>query len=327
MSVKKIAAVFLCAGIGVFSVFPQAGGDLPGTASAAFVQGAEAFRQGEWISAVFLLRKAVSYHENMNADTFYMLIAAEMYAGEYKSALQDCEEYLRLFPESGYISYVSYHKGRALFFLGEYEKSVFLLSDFCHQYPDHEMYASALFWIAESFYAGFNYNEALGLYMRVVEEFPSDAKAPAAQYRIETIAQRSREEKLLYLLKETGEEYLSAREEYERQLKLSGAEDSMDISRKFVELQRRNEELEAQVAELTRKNEDLSVRLADETGGGLSAAGGFGGASDSSSVPSVIPSVVPSADGSDAELIREMKRKAAQMQILLDEKTAEENVK
>ena len=170
-------------------------------ASAAFLQGTDAFKSGEWMSAVFMLRRAVSYPENCNSDTWDMLITAEMYAGEYKSAYQDCEMFLKDFPDSPYLSYVMYHKGRALFCLGEYERSVIQLSDFCHYYPDHEMYASALFWVAESFFAAYNYSDAEILYSRVVSEFPDDAKAAAAQYRIETIAQNAREEKLLYLLK------------------------------------------------------------------------------------------------------------------------------
>ena len=87
-----------------------------GVASVAFVQGAKAFSAGEWMSSIFQLRKAVSYDENNNAETWYMLIAAEMYAGEYKNAFQDCELYLRNFSDSPYSSYVLYHKGRALFF-------------------------------------------------------------------------------------------------------------------------------------------------------------------------------------------------------------------
>src|SRR5574344_2362773 len=114
-------------------------------ASVAFIQGTTAFKSGEWMSAVFMLRRAVSYPDNFNDDTWYMLITAEMYAGEYKSAYQDCESFLANFPESTYVSYIVYHKGRTLFCLGEYERSVLVLSDFCHFYPDNEMYASALF--------------------------------------------------------------------------------------------------------------------------------------------------------------------------------------
>lgn len=233
-------------------------------ASAAFLQGTDAFKSGEWMSAVFMLRRAVSYPENCNSDTWYMLITAEMYAGEYKSAYQDCEMFLKDFPDSPYLSYVMYHKGRALFCLGEYERSVIQLSDFCHYYPDHEMYASALFWVAESFFAAYNYSDAEILYSRVVSEFPDDAKAAAAQYRIETIAQNAREEKLLYLLKETGEEYLAAKEEYERQLKLSGSDSAGEARRRIMELHHANAELQKKITLLEQEKNDLSARLDEE---------------------------------------------------------------
>ena len=233
-------------------------------ASAAFLQGTDAFKSGEWMSAVFMLRRAVSYPENCNSDTWYMLITAEMYAGEYKSAYQDCEMFLKDFPDSPYLSYIMYHKGRALFCLCEYERSVIQLSDFCHYYPDHEMYASALFWVAEAFFAAYNYSDAEILYSRVVSEFPDDAKAAAAQYRIETISQNAREEKLLYLLKETGEEYLAAKEEYERQLKLSGSDSAGEARRRIMELQHANAELQKKITLLEQEKNDLFARLDEE---------------------------------------------------------------
>lgn len=261
MGFKKIlAAGLICSGIfTTFSLFSQSGES--NVASNAFVQGAKAFGAGEWMSSIFLLRKAVSYTENNNAETWYMLITAEMYAGEYKNAFQDCESYLVNFSDSPYVSYVIYHKGRALFCLGEYEKSVMCLSDFCHQYPNHEMYPSALYWIAESFFASYNYDEAKLLYLAVVNDYPMDAKAVASQYRIDTISQSSREEKLLYLLKETGEEYLAAKEEYERQLKYSGAESAAEARRRILDLQRQNGDLERQIQDYQHEISELKSQL------------------------------------------------------------------
>ena len=70
-----IAFVSICQ----FSVFSQ---EISEVATSAFLQGTTAYRNNEWVSAVFLLRKAISYPENFNADTYYMLISAEMYSGE-----------------------------------------------------------------------------------------------------------------------------------------------------------------------------------------------------------------------------------------------------
>lgn len=220
------------------------------SASSAFIEGCKAYSQGEWASAKFMLKKAVSYKENVNPDTYYMLIAAEINDGDYKVAYNDCNFYLKSFPKSVYYSRICYLKGKVLYSLGEYEKAVITLSDFCHQNQDSELYSYALFYIGESLFAGYQYDEAEAVYKRIITEFPESEKTPAAQYRIESILQRAREEKLLYLLKQTGEEYLSAKEEYEKQLRLYNSESINTTRQKLNEAQLRNEELEKQVADL-----------------------------------------------------------------------------
>lgn len=220
------------------------------SASMAFVEGCKAYSTGDWSSAKIMLKKAVSYTQNQNADTYYMLISAEINAVDYKGALEDCNYYLDHFKNSIYYPRISYQKGKLLYNLGEYEKSIIALSDFCHQYENNELYPYALFYIGESLYEGYRYNDALEIYDRVVTEFPDFEKVSAAKYKIESISQRSREEKLLYLLKQTGEEYLSAKEDYEKQLRQYNSESVALTRQKLQETQIRNEELEKQIADL-----------------------------------------------------------------------------
>lgn len=220
------------------------------SATAAFVEGCKAYSQGEWAAAKFMLKKAVSYKENENPDVYYMLIASEISDGDYKPALDDCNYYLRSFPSSLYCQRIYYLKGKVLYSLGEYEKSIITLSDFCHQNENDDLYSYALFYIGESLFANYQYEEAEAIYERIVTEYPESPKTPAAQYRIETILQRAREEKLLYLLKQTGEEYLSAKEEYEKQLRLYNSESINTTRQKLNESQLKNEELEKRVSEL-----------------------------------------------------------------------------
>lgn len=220
------------------------------SASMAFVEGCKAYSTGDWSSAKIMLKKAVSYTQNQNADTYYMLISAEINAGDYKGALEDCNYYLDYFKNSIYYPRISYQKGKLLYNLGEYEKSIIALSDFCHQYENNELYPYALFYIGESLYEGYRYNDALEIYDRVVTEFPDFEKVSAAKYKMESISQRSREEKLLYLLKQTGEEYLSAKEDYEKQLRQYNSESVALTRQKLQETQIRNEELEKQIADL-----------------------------------------------------------------------------
>ncbi len=302
---KKItAAAVICASVFMSAVASE-------SASSAFVEACRSYSRGDWTDAKFMLKKAVSYKENLNPDTYFMLIMAEVYDGDNKSALDDCNFFLENFPDSLYYSRVYYQKGKLLYQLGEYEKSIVVLSDFCHLYTDDEMYSFALFYIGESLFAGYKYDEAGAVYERIVTEYPESAKTPAAQYRLETILQRGREEKLLYLLKQTGEEYLSAKEEYERQLRLYNSE-AMDSTRqKLSAAQAKNEALEKQIADLEQQiaalknNQEESDRIIQE----LKEAG---------------EKDVPASEPFDEKKyqLKLLKEKALEAQRMLDEKNS-----
>lgn len=227
--------------------------------SAAYVEGCRAFSRGEWSSAVFLLKQAASYPENVNPDTYYMLIAAEIYADDNKAALGDCDDFLKMFPESLYVPRIQYMKGKILYSLGDYEKSIIVLSDFCHRNEESDLYPLALFYIAECLFNDYKYEEAESIYERIVTQFPSCEKVSAAQYRIDNIAQKSREEKLLYLLKQTGEEYLAAKEDYEKQLRLYNSEAINTTRERLLDAQQKNRDLEEQISELENQIAELKA--------------------------------------------------------------------
>lgn len=279
--------------------------------SAAFVEGCRAFSNGEWSSAEFLLKKAVGYTENQNPDTYYMLISSEIYAGDEKSALDDCDYFLDQFPESIYYSRIQYQRGRLLYKLGEYEKAIIMLSDFCHQNEGDDMYSYALFYIGESLFAGYKYDEAGAIYQRIVVDFPESEKAAAAQYRIESILQRAREEKLLYLLKQTGEEYLSAKEEYEKQLRMYNADSVNSTKLRLSESQQKNRELEDRIRELEMQIAALKLEYAQKQAAEVTVQTA---SADKSLVD--VPSAEPYDEKKDQ--ITALKKKALDAQMLLD---------
>ena len=241
---KKIIAAAILFSTLAFSAFSSE------LATRAFVEACKSYSQGDWASSKIMLRKAVSYPENITPDTYYMLISSEINDDDNKAALDDCNRYLEKFPGSIYYPRISYLKGKILFNLSEYDKAIIALSDFCHQYEGDDLYSFALFYIGESLYAGYKYDEARAIYQRIVTDFPKCEKVAAAQYKIETIDQRAREEKLIYLLKQTGEEYLAAKEDYEKQLRLYNSESINNTRQRLSESQARNEELERQIADL-----------------------------------------------------------------------------
>ena len=213
--------------------------------NANLTQGYEAYKNEDWVSAIFFLRKVVSAPGSANDETLFMLIKSEVYAGEYKQAQADCEKFLEQFAFSPYREYIQYQNGRLLHLLARNEDSVLAMSDFCHQNPESDLYPMALFWIAEAFYDEYNFEPARGLYERLVEDYPACEKAPQAQYKLDLIERRTREEKLLYLLKVIGEENLSTREEYERQIRVYQLEDQLGVKKELIDALARIAELEA----------------------------------------------------------------------------------
>lgn len=252
---KKIICA-ICIGLFASVLFAQE------TAQAAFVQACNAFSANDWSSAQILLKKAAAYKENDTEEVGYMLVSADMYAEDYGAALMDCDRFLNRFPEGKYVPHVTYQRGRALFCSGKYSDAIMALSNFCHENPNHELYPSALYWIGESFYADYSYEDAARFYSRIVSDFPKSEKVAPSIYRIDTIGQRTREEKLLYLLQQTGEEYLAAREEYERQLRTQnfGTMADTEMRRRLLELQVRNGELESKTGEM----QEIINRLTEE---------------------------------------------------------------
>lgn len=283
------------------------------TGSYAFVEGCKSFSLGDWENAIFMLKKAVAYEDYETPDTYYMLITSEVEAGEYKAALNDCDYFLKQFPSSIYISRVTYLKGKILFNLKEYDKSVVVLSDFCHQYKNDDMYSYALFYIAESLYEDYKYDEAESIYERIVQEFPNSPKFAVSQYRIESILQRSREEKLLYLLKQTGEEYLAAKEDYERQLRLYNSDSVSSAKDRLHESQQKNAELESYVKDLEKQIAELQnqLNLQYEKQAELQKE------IEINSMDKEVPSFEPYDE--TKERIKALKEKAQKVQNLLDE--------
>lgn len=238
----------------------------------SMLQGYEAFRNGDWLSSLFFLRRATSY-EGASEEAWYLLILSEMYGEEYESAVKTCQRYMSLFPEGSFYPLVEYQYGRALYCAGQYQGAVSQLTDFCHSYPSSEFYPSAIFYIAESFFSEYNYPSAKVLYQRLVDDFPNAERTPEARDRLRAIAQAEREEKLLYLLRVTGEEYLAAKEDYEKQLRKYQSEDSMglqdqlsknlsdmnDMQSAVNELQNKNAEQARRITELEEENKDLQL--------------------------------------------------------------------
>ena len=310
---KNRIAVIAVLGLSLFSgslLFGAASSS--GSGTAAFVEGCKAYSEGDWTTAVFMLKKAVAYPENCNADSYFMLISSEINAGQDKTALDDCDFYLENYKKSVYYPRVQFYKGKLLFNLNEYDKSIITLSDFCHQNEKSDLYPLALFYIGEALYAGYRYDEARPIFERVVENYPDCAKKPDAQFKLDSIIQRQREEKLLYLLKQTGEEYLSAKEDYERQLRMYNLEAIAQTRQKLNDVQQENADLQRQVR-------DLEGQLQMMKGSKAYSASSYNSVSYKEGVD--VPNAEPFNETRDQ--VRLLRKKAIDAQRLLSEQSEE----
>ena len=230
-------------------------------ASSNYADALKAYSRRDWKTSIFLFKKLHTNQADITPESLYMQIMAQTYDGQYKQAVNDCDLFLKEFSNNQYAQLVMYQKGKILYQIEDYEKSILTLSDFCHSNPKHKLYSSALFWIAESFYATYNFDSAKSLYERIVVEFPDDSKARDAQFRLDVIAQRSREEKLLYLLKQTGEDYLSSKESYEKTLKQYQIENSVGVNSQLRELRQQNENLDNELANEKKRTAELESQV------------------------------------------------------------------
>lgn len=197
-------------------------------AQGALALGCAAYSDGEWGSAALFFKRAQAMG-GLTDEAWYMLVRSEMQLGDDRAAQADCERFVVLRAESEYAPYMMYLNGALLHRLGQNERAVSSLCEFCRENPGSFLYADALYVMAESFFDECNFGAAKALYEKIVFDFPLSGNVQDAKCKILLIKGREREEKLLYLLKISMEESLSAREEHDRQMKalrLEGAAQS-----------------------------------------------------------------------------------------------------
>ncbi|MGP1588096.1 MAG: outer membrane protein assembly factor BamD [Treponemataceae bacterium] len=236
-------------------------------------QGLQAYKNSQWEDAITLLKKANSMNETKGPEALYLLIMAQMFYGDYSAVLENCEYFISIYPKSEYRGYVEYQKGRALHYLGKYVDSISVFQKFCTENESNEMFSSALFWMAENLYVTYHFEEAKGIFERIVSDYPNSAKYVEALYRLDLITAREKEEKLLYLLKVTGEEFLSSKEDFERQLRQYNTAENIDLHAQLedteFELKKLQEDYDELKSRYKKLEESFDALLADSAAKGV----------------------------------------------------------
>jgi TolA-binding protein len=227
---KAVVIALLAALAGIFSLpLPADTGKDTGSGGAlsAIQAGIELYGQGKWEEAVRTLRPVTGRDsaEALRSEALFWIGLSELAMGDYEGALRDMEELEKSYPESRRVSELGYHKGRVLFFLGNYNEAVILLKNYADSIPgspetlsaqDAAQKPAALYWVGECLYSMGLLDRAGELFLLITESYPQSAKYEAASYRLALINQKKVETELLSLLKWSHEESLKTMEEYER---------------------------------------------------------------------------------------------------------------
>ncbi|MCR4790732.1 MAG: tetratricopeptide repeat protein [Treponemataceae bacterium] len=308
---KKLLAVLLLLNLAVFSLLAQSA-----STSDFLAQGLQAYKEGNWDSAISLLKKAESMDETKGPDTLYMLIMAQMFHSDYKDVIANADRFLDQYPSSDYSAYVDYQKGRALYYLGNYQQAIEVMARFCNNNEKNEMFPSALFWMGECLYQTYHFEEAKGVFERVVNYYPDSAKYTEAVYRLDLITQREKEEKLLYLLKVTGEEFLASKSDFERELRQYKTSSSIDMKTQLDYVRSELAEKDKSLSIMTEENEKLKAQIKN-----LQAQ-----LEEAQKVQNVTNNITNiKVNNANLEEIEELKKKAQKVQGLFEEENTDSN--
>jgi TolA-binding protein len=183
-------------------------------------EGIRLYSEGKWQEAAAELRRAQAEASSLEqqAEAMYWIGLAELAGGGYEAAVKDMDDLIRVYPASPRRAELSYHKGRAYYFLGRYDEAIVLLKDYADQTGEGEesRKSAALYWIGECLFALGQLDKARDIFALIMEQYPRSAKFEAASYRLELINQKKIELELLGLLKWSHEESLRTMEEYQR---------------------------------------------------------------------------------------------------------------
>jgi tetratricopeptide (TPR) repeat protein len=196
-------------------------------------RGIDLYGEGRWGEAIVELRRVQveSADHQIRGEAAFWIAMADLNAANYQEALHDLDEIGRIDPGSIRRFEISYHKARALYFLGSFDEAFFLFRTYSDSIRtdgrymndvrvgswysdglyndingDYDRKAAAIFWMGECLYALANYPRAEEAYLIVVEQYTKSHKYEAAVNRLALIRQKKTEQELLEILRWKGQE-------------------------------------------------------------------------------------------------------------------------
>jgi TolA-binding protein len=203
----------------------------------------------------------------------------ELAAGNYENSIRAMDELKRISPDNAKYADLTYHRGRACYYLGRYDEAITLFRAYTDNITvdgpgESARKPAAFYWMGECLYSLGQLDKAQDVFSLIVEQYPQSVKYEAASYRLALINQKKIEVELLSLLKWTHEESLRTVEEYQRRER---AYDQAIVAyqKKIAEMlqdsylaelessntgyRRRLAEAEAQIIAMERRLEEMNV--------------------------------------------------------------------
>jgi tetratricopeptide (TPR) repeat protein len=206
-----------------FSQNPAGSGSAgSGNASSQYAQrlqrGVGLYRESRFREAIDELRLAQvqAANANQNSEALYWLALAELSAADYESALRDMDALER--SGGNRTLDISYHRGRAYYYLGYYDEAMALLYEYATKAGTEEKarISAAYYWVGECLLSLGQLDRAKDFFTVITEQYPDSVKYEASSYRLALISQKKVEAELLALIKWSHEESLKTIEEYQR---------------------------------------------------------------------------------------------------------------
>jgi tetratricopeptide (TPR) repeat protein len=198
--------------------------------AAAYAQintGIELYGDGRWGEAIVQLRRVQQQNivPEARAEAQFWIAMSAFAAGDYKEAIQNFDEISRIDPGNIRCADVPYHKGRAYYYLKQYNEAINLLSAYIdglrvdgrylngvrmggwnddisyNTESDYNRKSAAIYWMGECFYALGDLARSEELLNIVVKEYPKSHKFEPASNRLALIKQKKIESELLDILK------------------------------------------------------------------------------------------------------------------------------
>ena len=195
-------------------------------AQARLMAGVNLYSQGKWREAVLELRRAQAEAptRELRGEALFWISLSELSAGEYEQSLRDMDALEETDPGSRRLKELPYHRGRVLYYLGNYNDAIVLFRNYADSLPSNDRLspadtgrkAAAYYWTGECLFSMGQLDRAGDFFRLITEDYSASPKYEASVYRLAMINQKKVETELLGLLKWSHEDSLRNMEEYRR---------------------------------------------------------------------------------------------------------------